>query len=134
MFGFYKPQETDGRGHVLSRTGIWKQDAVFDKESVATTIFSSRSKGKTDRDTNVVHSLKDRANLQKILERKVDSAVRGKKITHHKLYEAEAEVEARNWEKQCKDIAFQEINQELESQRFQVHQASRWADQAQREN
>ena len=76
MFGFYKPQETDGRGHVLSRTSIWKQDAVFDKEPVATTIFSSRSKGKRDRDTNVVHSLNDRANLQKILERKVDSAVR----------------------------------------------------------
>ena len=75
MFGFYKPQETDGRGHVLSRTCIWKQDAVFDKESVATMIFSSRSKGKRDRDTNDMHSLKDRADLQKILERKVDSAV-----------------------------------------------------------
>ena len=28
-------------------------------------------------------------------------------------------------------MAFQEINQELESPRFQLHEASRWADQAQ---
>ena len=45
---------------------------------------------------------------------------------------AEAEVEARNWEKRNSDIAFQEINQEFQSQRFQLQQASRWADQAQR--
>ena len=31
------------------------------------------------------------------------------------------------------DIAFQETNQEFESQRFQPHQASRWSDQAQRD-
>ena len=31
------------------------------------------------------------------------------------------------------DSAFQEINQEFESQRFQLQQASRWADQAQRD-
>ena len=34
--------------------------AVLDRESVATMIFSSQSKGKRDRDTNVVLSLKDR--------------------------------------------------------------------------
>ena len=49
------------------------------------------------------------------------------------LYEAEAEVEARNWGKRNSHIAFQEINQEFESQRFQQHQASRWTDQAQRD-
>ena len=31
------------------------------------------------------------------------------------------------------DIAVQKINQEFECQRFQLHQASRWADQAQRD-
>ena len=51
-------------------------------------------------------------------------------MAQRKFYEAEAEVEARNWEKSNSDIAFQEINQEFESQRFQLHQASRWADQA----
>ena len=72
MFGLSEPQETLA-GHVSSRPSTWKQDAVFDKESVATTIFSSQSKGENDRDTNVVHSLKDREHLQKILEQ-VDSA------------------------------------------------------------
>ena len=40
-----------------------------------------------------MHSLKDRENLFKFLERKVDSAVRGEKMAQQKLYEAEAEVE-----------------------------------------
>ena len=85
--------------HVSGRPVLQETGAVSDRESVATTIFSSQSKGKRDRDTNVAHSLKDRKNLQKILERKVDSAVRGEMMAHRKLYEAEAEAEARNWEK-----------------------------------
>ena len=54
-------------------------------------------------------------------------------MTQQKLFEAEAEVEARNWEKRNSDFTFHEINQEFESQRFQLHQASRWGDQAQRD-
>ena len=132
MFGLSKLQETVA-GHVSSRPSTWKQGAVFD-ESVATMIFSSQSKGERDRDTYVVRSLKDWENLQKILERKVDSAqFERERVAQQKLYEAEAEVEARNWEKRNSDIAFRENNQEFESQRFQLHQASRWADQAQRD-
>ena len=52
-------------------------------------------------------------------------------MAQQKLYEVEAEGEARNLEKS--DIAFHEINQEFESQRFELHQASRWADQAWRD-
>ena len=78
-----------------------------------------------------MHSLKDKENLPKILERKVDSAVRGEMLAQRKLHEAEGEVEARNWEKKNSDFAFQEINQEFESQRFQLHHA-RLADQARR--
>ena len=55
------------------------------------------------------------------------------RVAQQKLYEAEAEVEAKNWAKRNFGIAFREINQEFESQRFQLHQASRWADQAQRD-
>ena len=66
-----------------------------------------------------------RKSQKKIHERKVDSAVRGERIAPQKLYEAEAAVEARNLEKQRHDVAFREINQEFESQRFQLHQASR---------
>ena len=54
-------------------------------------------------------------------------------MAQRNLYEAEAEVEATNGEKRNSDFAFQEINQDFESQRFQLHQASRWADQAQRD-
>ena len=59
------------------RPGLQETGAVTDRDSVATTILSSQSKGKRDRGMNVVHLLKDRANFQQILERKVDSAVRG---------------------------------------------------------
>ena len=45
-------------------------------------------------------------------------------MAQQKLFEAEAEVEARNCEKRkSSDIAFHEINQEFESQPFQLHQA-----------
>ena len=54
-------------------------------------------------------------------------------MAQQRLYEAEPEVEARSWEKRNFDIAFQEINQDFESQRFQLQQASRWADQVQRD-
>ena len=36
--------------------------------------------------------------LQKILERKVDSAVRGEREAQQKMYQAEAQVKARKWE------------------------------------
>ena len=108
------------RDHVSvdSLTGIQETGANLDIDSVVSTIFSSKSKGKRDRDQNVVHSLRDRKISKKILERKVDSAVRGERMAEQKLCEAEAEVEARNWEKRNSDIAFHEINQEFESQRF----------------
>ena len=60
-------------------------------------------------------------------------AVRGEGMVQQKLCEAEAEVEARYWEKRNSDIVFHEINQEFESQRFHLHQGNRWADQAQRD-
>ena len=83
---------------VDSHASIQATGADVDRESVVPTVFSSQSKGKRVRDQNVVHSLKDRENLQKIFERKVDSAVRGERLAQQKLYEAE--VEARNFEKE----------------------------------
>ena len=49
-----------GACHVSGRSGLKESGAELDKESVATTLSSSQSKGKRDRDTNVVHSLKER--------------------------------------------------------------------------
>ena len=37
-----------------------------------------------------------------------------------RLFEAEAEVEKRNWKRRNSDIAYREINQEFESHRFQL--------------
>ena len=59
--------------------------------------------------------------------------MRREKLAQQKSYEAEANVEVEHWEKRNSDSALHEINQEFESQRFQLHQASRWADQAQRD-
>ena len=58
-FGHTSSRET-GVGHVSSRPSHREPEAELDRESVATMIFSSQSKGKRDRDTNVVHSLGDR--------------------------------------------------------------------------
>ena len=118
---------------VDSRARIQATGADVGRESVVSTIFSTQSKGKRDRDQNFVHPLRDRENLQKSLERKVDSAVRGERMAQQKLYEAEADVEPRNCKKKKVDISLQEIDQKFESQRFQLHQASRWAGQAHRD-
>ena len=118
----------------MSGPGLHETGPELDRKSVVSLLFSPLSWGKGDRDTNVVHSSRDRENLQKILERKVDLAVRGEREAQQKLYQAEAEVEARNWKREIiSDFAFQEINRQFESQQFQLHPASRWADQAQRD-
>ena len=94
---------------------------------------NSQPRGNRDRELNFVHALRDGDNPQKMLERKVDLAIEGGKEAQQKLYQAEVEIEAKNWEKRNRDHSFQEINQVLESQRFQLHQASRWTDQASRD-
>ena len=48
-------------------------------------------------------------------------------MVQREFVEAEAGVEARNSEKRNSEFAIREINQEFESQRLQLHQASRWA-------
>ena len=110
-------------GHVSSRSGLQETGAELDRDSVATTLFRSQSRGKRDRDRQKI--------IKKHLERKVDSAVRSEQLSLQKLCEAVAEVEVRNWEERNSDIALYEKNQEFESQRVQPHQATRWADQDQ---
>ena len=63
------------------------------------------SKEKRDRDQNVVQTLKDRQNIHKILEVKADLAVRGEKLAKQRLFEAEADVEVKHWEKKHSDMA-----------------------------
>ena len=122
-----------GVGRVSSRLSHRETEAELDRESVATTPFCSQPRRKRDRELNFVHALRDRDNLEKKLERKVDLAIQGEKEAQQKLYHAEAEIKAKNWEKRNRNHSFQEINQEFESQRFRLNRASQWADQAQRE-
>ena len=77
------------------RESIMETCADLDRETVVSTLFRPESKAKRDRDQNVVQSLRDRENLHKILERTLELAVRGEKMAQQKLFEAEAEVEAR---------------------------------------
>ena len=82
------------------RNSIREPCADLHRETVVSTLFRSESKGKSDRDQNVVQSSRDNENLHKILE----CAVREEKLAQQKLNEAEAEVEARNWEKRNSDM------------------------------
>ena len=47
-------------GHVSGCNGLQETGSELDRESVATTLFSSHSKGKRYRDTNVMHSLREK--------------------------------------------------------------------------
>ena len=109
-----------------------KLAADADHEPVVS-VEESVSRGKRDRDSNVVQKLKDREDLHKFLERNAEFAVRGEKSAQKRLSEAEAAMEIRNWEKRNSDIALYETHQEFESHRLQLHQANQWADQAPRE-
>ena len=97
----------------------------MDGESVVATIFISQSKGKRDRDQNVVHSSR-----QKISRKSLNG-----KLTQQRLSKNCVKLRLKSRQEIWKnaDTVFQEIKQEFESQRFQLHQASRWADQAHRD-
>ena len=111
-FGHTSSRET-GVGHVSSRSGNREAGTKLDREPVATTLFRSQARGNRDRELKVVHALRDRDNLQKIIERKVDLAMQGEKEAQQKLYQAEAEIEAQNWEKRNRDYSFQEIKSRI---------------------
>ena len=77
----------------------------MDLETVVSSLFGSVSKVKRDRDQHVVQTLRDKQNLHKILVRKTDLVVRGEELAQKRLYEAEADVEVKHWEKKNSDGA-----------------------------
>ena len=111
-------------------SGTRKQ--VADCDSVVSS-EESVSREDSDRDVNVVQTLKDRQNLHKFLEWKAEFAGRGEKSAQKKLSEVEAEMEIRSSEKRNSSIALYESHQELEPQRKQLQKANQWADRAERE-
>ena len=119
--------------HVSGRPGLQESGAISDRESCATAIFSLLLKGERDRDTSVMHSMKDRENLVNNPRTESWLGLPRRDDVSAKLVWSWGWVEARNWEKRNSDFPLKEISQEFESQRFQLHQASRWVDQAQRD-
>ena len=91
------------------------------------------SRGKRDRDKDSAKSQSERHSLHVYLEQKAELAVHGECSAQRRLSEAEADMDVREWEKRSSDSALYEANRELESQRLELNQANRWADQAQRE-
>ena len=81
-------------GNSIQETG-----AELERETVVSTLFISEPKGKRDRHQNFLQSSRDTDNLHIILERKAEMAAQGERMAQQKLYEAEAEVDARYWEK-----------------------------------
>ena len=118
---------------VASRTSIKETCADTDRETVVSSLFGSVSKGKRDRDQNVVHTFRERQHLHKICERKAELAVRGEKLAQRRLHEAEADVEVKHWKREIRIIVLYELNQEFESQRLKPQEANQWADRAQRD-
>ena len=77
--------------------------------------------------------LSDTQHLHVYLEQQAELPLRGEYAAQKRLSEAEADMEVRNREQKSSGMALCETNRELESQRLELYQANRWADQAQRE-
>ena len=56
LFGHTSSRET-GVGHVSKRSSHQETEVELDRESVATTLFSSQSRRKRDRELNFVNAL-----------------------------------------------------------------------------
>ena len=81
--------------------------ADMDREKVVSSHVGSVVKRTRDRHQYVVQTLRDRQNLHKIFERKAELAARGEKLAQQRLYEAEADVEVKHWEKRNSNIALE---------------------------
>ena len=101
-------------------------------ESIAS-VEGTLSRGKRHRDLESVQTLSERRDLQVYLEQEAELAVPGDYAVQRRLPETEADMDIRNWEQRNSDIAINETNRELETQRLEQYQANQWADQAQRE-
>ena len=120
---FGKPQRD-----CVSETSLLSQLAgprVLGSGSVSTTDQPLMT-GKRDRGESIFQSMRDRENLQKILERKAESSIQGENEAQKKLSEIEADVDIRRWEQRSSEIALHESYRELETQRLQVLQANIW--------
>ena len=88
------------------------------------------SERKVDQDQSSV----ERCNLRGIIDRrKAEVAIQGENKARIILSDAEAHFDSRDWEQGKSEFALYECQQQLESERRELFEASQWADQAQRE-
>ena len=76
----------------------------------------------------------ERKNLHEYLEKKAERALQGECTAQKRLSEAEVEMDRNSRVRRNSGVALHQTNQQLESQRLELHQANQWADRAQREN
>ena len=67
-------------------------------ESISS-VEGTLTRGRRDRDLESVQTLSERRNLHAYVERKAELAVRGENLAQQRLFEAEADVEVKIWEK-----------------------------------
>ena len=101
-------------------------------ESIAS-VAGTLSRRKRDQDLESAQTLSERRNVHVYLERKAELAFERECAAQKRFSEAEGEMDVRNWEQRNADIALNETNRELESQRLELYPANQWADHIQRE-
>ena len=90
---------------------IWTENLLFQQKF---TVKKGRERLRSKRGGNVKRQKISTTSLNGKLTRPSEES----EWLTKKMYKAEAEVEARNCERRNSDIAFQDINQEFEPQRF----------------
>ena len=86
--------------------------------------------GKRDRDVDSVKTSTESRNFHKFLEKQAELAVRGDNAAQKRLFEAETDMDNKDWEKRS---SLHESQREVRSQRLRLRQSNQCADQAQRE-
>ena len=119
---------------VGSRNSIWETCADPDRETVVSTLFRSESKAKREIENK---KLCNRQVTGKISTKSLNGKLYWPSLERHGLckncMKLREKWREKYWWKKNSDIALHEIDQEFESQRFQLQQGNRWADRAQRD-
>ena len=143
------PQKTNEAGHLISP--LFTQEQEVSANPFGVSVFSARSSKRQAAAASIIkcgdfgsvslsqhdreRMLSERKNLYEYLGKEaVARAPQGECSAQRRLSEAEMEMVRKSCKRRKSDIAPYETNQQLESQRLELYQASHWADQAQQEN
>ena len=115
------------------RTRLQETGSVSDRESIATTIFSSQSKGgKRSKRRAFVEREREKIS-RKPLNGKLTRPSEEREWLSKNCMKVRLKLRQETGERRSSEMALYETNRELESQRLELYQANQWVDQAQRE-